>query len=173
MYPQRGEGTDVTYIFFKLFIHSVISILIIFLIYRRKFCGGQIILVCYGIIHQNLFLKKSKLRVFFEKKIKWKIVLSMVDNDRQRYTCLQKLHPNLIFSVALYWLSKQMNLKIWVRCISSLIIRSLYIFFRSPSTTLNKKGSKRKFRLSVRHCVTVIHSRDRGGYFIFSPKESN
>ena len=31
--------------FFKLFVHSVTFILIIFLLYRRKFCDGHIILV--------------------------------------------------------------------------------------------------------------------------------
>ena len=43
IYPQRGGGR-LTFIF-KLLIHSITFILIIFLKYRRKFCDGHIILV--------------------------------------------------------------------------------------------------------------------------------
>ena len=45
MYPQRG-GYDVT-CFFNLFIHSFTFILIIVPLYRRNFCDGHIILVCF------------------------------------------------------------------------------------------------------------------------------
>ena len=48
MHPQRGRG-ELTH-FLKLFNHSATFILIIFLLYRRKFCDGHIILVylCYS-----------------------------------------------------------------------------------------------------------------------------
>ena len=54
----KEEG--LTY-FFKVFIHSVTFILIIFLIYRRKFCNGHILLVL-AVLPSSLIVSDTILR---------------------------------------------------------------------------------------------------------------
>ena len=58
--PKGGRGR--TYIF-KLLIHSVTFILIIFLIYRRKFCDGHIILVFFA-LHITGILSHYSIEIF-------------------------------------------------------------------------------------------------------------
>ena len=82
--------------FLKLFFHSVTFILIIFLLYRRKFCDGHIILVfLWPFVHKNVSHRKLHVQ-------KWYFVKKGIQLLLHHGISLEMLEINFLLSFFYY-----------------------------------------------------------------------
>ena len=129
--------------FFKFFIHSVIFILIIFLIYRRKFCDGHIILVyyCKASVKISSFFNRN-----FLQHYKYSFVRSSVKGTlKQNYS--KKINEQLLVGDGIHFLLLLTHRN--MTHIHLFVLHCLQSYFQANCDSLNFCRSSVSFRLRI------------------------